>query len=78
MKGINMENNIRIELTAILSKFAGSGWELIEEVSKNWLSGKCNTQRLIAAIEQADLECGNCGCEFDPLYKRVLELKEYL
>lgn len=29
---------------------------------------------LIAAIEQADKECGSCGCDLDPLYKRTLEL----
>ena len=32
------------------------------------------TAELIKAVEQADKECGNCGCEFDPLYKRALEL----
>jgi hypothetical protein len=29
---------------------------------------------LIKAVDQADKECGSCGCEFDPLYKRALEL----
>ena len=29
-------------------------------------------QTLIAAVEQADVECGSCGCEFDPLYKEFL------
>lgn len=29
---------------------------------------------LVSAIKQADKECGNCGCELDPLYKRAMEL----
>ena len=29
---------------------------------------------MIAAIEEADRLCGNCGCALDPLYKRVLTL----
>ena len=29
---------------------------------------------LVSAIKQADKECGTCGCELDPLYKRALEL----
>lgn len=29
---------------------------------------------LIIAIETADKECGNCGCEYDDLYKRALIL----
>lgn len=73
-----MENSYKKELTEIISKFAQSGWELIDGVSKNWLSGQGDKLMLIAAIEQADQECGDCGCEFDPLYKRVLNLKEYL
>lgn len=73
-----MEDNSRIELTDILNKFASSGWNLIDKVSNDWLKGTGNKLNLIAAIEQADQECGNCGCEFDPLYKRALELKEYL
>jgi len=29
---------------------------------------------LFAAVEQADKDCGSCGCEFDPLYKKAIEL----
>ena len=32
------------------------------------------TKELINAVEQANKDCGNCGCEFDPLYRRALEL----
>ena len=28
----------------------------------------------IAAIRQADAECGSCGCALDAMYKRALEL----
>jgi hypothetical protein len=69
------------ELVKIVTKFAESGWDLIDVPSKAWLSA-VNENRssnnikteLIKAVEQADKECGSCGCEFDPLYKRALEL----
>lgn len=66
------------ELRSILQKFAASGWDLIAAPSQEWLDGKGNRSALIAAIEQADLECGSCGCELDPLYKRALELQDQL
>lgn len=62
------------ELISIITKFAESGWEVIDAPSKAWLDGTGDETALISAIEQADRECGNCGCEFDPLYKRALEL----
>lgn len=36
--------------------------------------GKVDKDTLVLAIKQADKECGSCGCDFDPLYKRALEL----
>ncbi|MGI6151112.1 MAG: hypothetical protein ACOYIR_04070 [Christensenellales bacterium] len=60
------------ELREIIAKFAESGWELIAEPSKRWLNGDCSKEELLKAVSQADRECGNCGCEFDPLYKKVL------
>lgn len=66
------------ELKAILEKFAESGWELIAIPSQAYLDGEGAKVDLIKAIEQADKECGNCGCEFDPLYKKCIELKELL
>lgn len=69
-----MDRNMKEELTEILSKFAESGWEVIDGPSKAWLEGKGDKESLIAAISQADRECGSCGCEFDPLYKRALVL----
>ena len=69
------------ELTKIITKFAECGWEVIDAPSKAWLSANMNgtvsdadTDQLIAAVEQADKECGSCGCEFDPLYKKALIL----
>ena len=61
-----------------MTKFAESGWDLIDAPASAWLEGKGDNNALILAIEQADKECGSCGCEFDALYKRVLELKEFL
>jgi hypothetical protein len=66
------------ELRAIMVKFAESGWDLIDAPAKAWLAGNGDKEKLISAIEQADRECGSCGCEFDPLYKRALALKELL
>lgn len=62
------------ELKTILAKFAESGWDLIDEPAKEYLCGVDNRIKLIKAIEQANEQCGRCGCEFDPLYKRALEL----
>lgn len=62
------------ELKAIMQKFATSGWNLIAVPAQEWLYGNSNKDTLVSAIEQADKECGSCGCELDPLYKRALEL----
>ena len=62
------------ELRSIMEKFVVSGWDLISVPAGQWLSGTANIADLITAIQQADKECGSCGCEFDPLYKRALEL----
>ena len=69
------------ELVKIVTKFSESGWDLIETPSKAWLvANKKNdiiftfTKELIKVIEQADIECGSCGCEFDLLYKKALSL----
>ena len=62
------------ELKAIMQKFAASGLDLIAVPAQEWLDGNSNKDTLILAIEQADKECGSCGCELDPLYKRALEL----
>ena len=62
------------ELKAIMEKFVESGWDLISVPAQEWLNGTPDMGSLIAAIEQADVECGSCGCDMDPLYKRALEL----
>lgn len=62
------------ELKDILTKFAESGWDLIDSVSKDYLEKGQNKDQLIEAIKMADEQCGSCGCEFDPLYKRALAL----
>lgn len=66
------------ELKVILEKFAECGWALIAIPSKAYLEGNGSKEDLIRAIEQADQECGNCGCQFDPLYKKCIALKELL
>lgn len=62
------------ELKFIMEKFVASGWDLISIPGQKWLDGKADKAALISAIEQADKECGNCGCDLDSLYKRALEL----
>ena len=62
------------ELGRIIAKFSESGWDLIDEPSKLWLRGEKSTEELLPIIKRADEECGGCGCEFDPLYKRAMEL----
>ncbi|MDE5991167.1 MAG: hypothetical protein K2H36_06265 [Clostridia bacterium] len=63
-----------MELRTIMEKFAASGWDLIAVPAQQWLDGKGDKSSLIEAIKQADKECGSCGCDFDPLYKKALEL----
>ena len=71
------------ELDGIITKFAASGWDVLDAPSKEWLDMKGkkewpNVPAMIAAVKAADKECGSCGCEFDPLYKQSLELLMYL
>ena len=66
------------ELRSILKRFADSGWELISVPADAYLCGESVKDELIAAVEQANEECGNCGCEYDELYRRFLELKGVL
>lgn len=63
-----------MELKEIMEKFAASGWDLIAIPAKQWLNEDSNKTEIISAIKQADKECGSCGCEFDPLYKKALQL----
>lgn len=63
-----------MELKTIIEKFAVSGWDLIAIPAQQWLNGNADKTALITAIKQADIECGSCGCDFDPLYKKALEL----
>ena len=62
------------ELKSIMERFVASGWDLISVPAQQWLDGKADKTALIAVIKQADMECGSCGCDLDPLYKRALEL----
>ena len=66
------------ELTDLLTRFASSGWDLIAEPAAAYLTGGGNKDALIAAVRQADAECGSCGCEYDALYKRFLALADTL
>ncbi len=66
-----------IELTEIIEKFSQSGWGLIGIPAVKWLENSESEEiriELLNAIKSADIECGSCGCEFDPLYKKALVL----
>ena len=62
------------ELKSIMEKFVASGWDLLAVPAQQWLDGEADKNALVSAIKQAGKECGHCGCELDPLYKRALEL----
>ncbi|MBQ8201951.1 MAG: hypothetical protein IJZ74_09340 [Clostridia bacterium] len=62
------------ELDFIMHRFAASGWALIALPAAQYLSGAYDRSHLISALMQADMECGSCGCDLDPLYKRALFL----
>lgn len=66
------------ELKNIMKKFVESGLDLISIPAQNWLDGKGEIEELILAIQKADEECGSCGCELDPFYKKALSLLENL
>ncbi|HPJ01301.1 MAG TPA: flavin reductase family protein [Candidatus Limiplasma sp.] len=66
--------NISTELTSILTSFAESGWDVIDGPAKAYLNGTGSKDALVAAVQQADAACGTCGCAYDPLYKRALQL----
>ena len=53
-----------------------SGWDLISIPSQGYLDGVVSEETLLEAVKQADKECGSCGCELDPLYKRCMVLLE--
>lgn len=47
---------------------------LIAVHAQKWLDGNGDKGKLVSAIRQAEKECGNCGCELDPLYLKTLTL----
>lgn len=68
------------ELVEIIERFAQSQWDILESPCKSWLDAKdakeekYATTKLIIAIQNAKNLCGTCGCEFDAMYVRALEL----
>ena len=64
----------REELKTIMERFAASGWELIAGPAQGWLDGRADKATLLAALRQAEKECGSCGCELDSLYRQALKL----
>lgn len=61
--------NELMDLKKIVEKFSESQWDVLDQPSKKWLEA---TTELLQAIQAADEVCGQCGCEFDELYKKAL------
>ena len=80
--GVNNMLNQNKEFIGIMKKFAESEWDLIDGISRAFLDAVEEDEildddfimELQEVIEEADKVCGSCGCEYDPLYKRALEL----
>ena len=73
----------RAKLAGIIEKFAASEWDGISGASAKWLesmnSGDLSKEAAVeleAALLKANEECGDCGCEFDALYKQALAMKD--
>ncbi len=80
--GVSSMLNQNKEFIGIMKKFAASEWDVIDGISRAFLDAVEEEEivdddflmELQEAIEEADRVCGSCGCEYDPLYKRALEL----
>ncbi len=78
----------RDRLTDIMKKFTEadlpSEWGL-KEAAKAWLDGKDDAAAskaaaalVVPALEKAILECGNCNCELDALYREAIKASDLL
>ena len=78
----------RNRLTDLMQKFADadlpSEWGL-KEAAQEWLAGKDSADaskaaaaKVLPALEKAVQACGECGCEFDALYKEALKSADML
>lgn len=73
----------RAKLADIIKKFADSDYDVISGPAKEWLESmddgeksKVAAAALEEALNKAVSECGECGCEFDALYKEALAMKD--
>ncbi len=66
------------EFRSIIETFAACGWDVLDGPAQTWLKDPASYPALLEAIKAADLACGSCGCELDPLYKRALALAAVL
>lgn len=64
-----MDNKVK----DILVKFAESGWDLIAKPAADMLNGNGDKENFLKVVKQADDECGTCGCEYDAMYKYILD-----
>jgi len=73
----------RAKLAEIIKVFADSEYDVINGASAAWLEAMNNGEAskaaaadLTKALRAANAECGDCGCEFDALYKKALAMKD--
>lgn len=72
--GARIEQCRQWALQSILEKFVQADWDLISAPSKAYLDDQCSPEVLLNALTEADRQCGSCGCDFDPLYKKAIDL----
>ena len=70
-------NELNQKILQLVEEFANSGWTLIAAPAQAWLRGENCNQSLVTAIELANQQCGNCGCELDQAYQTFLDLKDF-
>ncbi len=70
-------NELNQKILQLVEEFANSGWTLIATPAQAWLRGENCNRILVAAVEQADRQCGNCGCELDQAYQNFLSIKDF-
>ncbi len=70
-------NELNQKILQLVEEFANSGWTLIAAPAQAWLRGENCNQALVAAVEQAERQCGGCGCELDQTYRDFLILKDF-
>jgi pyruvate-ferredoxin/flavodoxin oxidoreductase len=88
--GIKQRREKLAEIISVFAGFAHDGsapdWQKeLVSASKEWITGqnsgdasKAAAAKLLPHIETAVIECGNCGCDRDALYRHVSDNRDML